>query len=52
VKRLIIRIADNKLDIFDALLVHVVHRIASSPADADHLDDRLVLAMFGDFKLV
>jgi hypothetical protein len=34
------------------LLVHVVHRIASSPADADHFDDGAVLAMFGDFKFV
>ena len=51
-KRLIIRVAHNKLNIFDALFIHVVHGITSSPAYADHLDDGLQVIGFGDLKFV
>src|SRR6185369_8675280 len=40
VQRLVVGVAYDKLNILDALFVHMVHRIASSPADSDHLDDR------------
>src|SRR5690606_20245298 len=39
VQRLRIGIAHNELDIFDALLVHVIHRVATSPAYANDFNN-------------
>jgi hypothetical protein len=51
-ERLIISITHDKLNIFDALFIHVIHCIASSPSYPNHLDDGLQVIDFGDLKFV
>jgi hypothetical protein len=45
-----VSVADDKLHVLDALLVHVLHGIGATAANPNHLDDGLVLG--GNVKLV
>nr|GFC91450.1 hypothetical protein [Tanacetum cinerariifolium] len=43
-QRLLVGVADNKLHILDALLVHVLHGIGAPTAHPNHLDDGAALS--------
>ena len=50
VQRLHISISNHKLDILDALLIHVVHCIATSTTNTNYFNNRLM--MFWEIKFV
>ena len=50
IQSLQIGVRHDKLDIFDALLKHVVHRVATTTSNTDHLDDGFMMLWY--FKFV